>query len=134
MKKVSCFLLILALLICLGSCRSPNTLQLDIYKGASTELKLLHVNASDAARKQQIEGITQAILKAEPTDKPLDLFAFYPDYTISVTDPANPQARLTVVLDLNGEWVEFYYPEENSVIYRSEITAAAFSALVNMNY
>lgn len=135
MKKLCCFLLSLGVLLGMTACQSPDDLQLDIYKGANAELKLLHLNASNSTRKQIISGITQALTQAQPTGKPMEFFGFYPDYTISVTTPGDPNQRVTVVLDINGEWVEFYYPGPNpaqdGIIYRSEMSAVDFLKLIH---
>lgn len=135
MKKFACIFLCFGLLIGMAACQSPDDLQLDIYKGTAAELKLLHLNASNAARKNIIEGITRAITEAEATDKPMELLGFYPDYTISVTAPEDLQKQLTVVLDLNGEWVEFYYPgpypQQDGIVYRSKMPATEFFELLN---
>lgn len=124
------------MLLALVACgEKPSDMYMDIYNGNSRELKLLHVKANDATRIGQIEGILSAIEDAEEIDKPMDLFGYYPDYLIDIC-PRGTEEILTVVVDLNGDYVEFYYPgpnpEPSEVVYRSSITAEEFSNFINV--
>lgn len=134
MKKMLCALLLCLMLLPLAGCgEKPNSMQLDVYRGADAQLKLLHLNISSTDKKERIEAFAKAIRNAEPIEKPMSLFAYYPDYTIEITPWEG--GKLTVVVDVNGDWVDFYYPgpnpESSDTIYRSKMSAKEFNLLIN---
>lgn len=137
MKKVLCIISMLIFSLICGACTVPDDMQMDVYLGAAKDLKLLHVNASSSNKEKQIQKIYEALTDAEPTDKPIELFAFYPDYTIEVDDleAANDQ-RISVVLDINHDRLEFYYigddAENPVVIYRSNMSVEEFKSYMHM--
>ncbi len=133
MKKIC--LLIIALLLTLAGCGTkPSDMQMDVYNGNSKDLKLLHVKANDEAKVNQMSGILSAIENAEASDKPMELFAFYPDYTIEIS-PMGSDEVITVVLDVTSEYVQFYYPgpnpEASDVVYISELSSQEFMDYIN---
>lgn len=118
------------------ACDIPDDFQMDIYKGVQAELKILHLNASNSQKKWQIEGIAGALRDAEAIEKNISLFAYYPDFTVEVTSPENPAKTIRAVVDINGEWVEFYYLENSAItdegLYRSNVSAEDFLAFIHV--
>ena len=143
MKKSWLVLFSAVFLLLFGACsdmRTPDDMQMDIYLGAHKELKLLHINASNSEKENQIRKIYEAVADAYPTDKPMEFFAFYPDYTIEVDDLDAPDAdqRIKVVFDVNGDRLEFYHtdeaseePDEAPVIYRSNMSVDEFKTYLH---
>lgn len=156
MKKVFSLLLICVLLCMLSGCENPNSLRLDLSQGFGQEIKLLHLNASTNEKRERMEALAQALADCRPLDKDLSMFAYYPDYRLelsgkalvsegtdaegdapgfTVTDAPGEDVSLTAVVDINGEFVDFYFPgpapEASGVIYRSSMTAKEFKRLVN---
>lgn len=134
MKKLLCVLLFCILALQFSGCSStPNSLQMDLSRGYGEHLKLLHLNASTSGKRERIQAFSHVILEAEPLDKPLSMFAYYPDYLLEITPWEGGQ--LTVVVDINGDYVDFYYPgpnpERSSTIYRSHTSAADFKKLIH---
>ena len=130
-KRILSAMLLSSLLVVSTACSAvPDEMQADIYLGASKELKLLHINASSDEKEERIRKIYEAVTDAVPTDKPMELFAFYPDYTIEVDDlGADSDDRIEVVLDVNRDRLEFYYAQDGSeekVIYRSNMGVPEF--------
>lgn len=130
MKKVI-LSLFLAILLSLSSaaCSSPDNWQLDLSQGCGTCMKLLHLNASTEARRKRLRDFETVLENAQPLEKDISLFAYYPDYLLEITHDGK---KTTVVLDVNGEFLDFYYPEEsNPTIYRSQFTASDLRKLVH---
>lgn len=126
MKKI---LVLLVLLLTLAGCSTPNSLQLDIYQGYGNEMKLLHLNASDSGKRERIQAFSGIFDRAEPLDKDPSLFAYYPDYRIDIRSGG---AAISAVVDINGKYVDFYYPDEESGrLYRSEMSSKEFRDLLN---
>lgn len=126
MKKGRIGLLAGLLLFLLCSCSRPDSMQMEVYMASGAQLKLLQINASSQDRITQMEGVEAAILDAEPTDKTLSQFAFYPEYRIVITRAE--EAPITVILDVNENFVEFYDPaDDEGVIYRSNMSAVDFN-------
>jgi Type III secretory pathway, lipoprotein EscJ len=123
MKKTTFYLFFILLLCFFAGCTSPDSMQLSVYNDAEKELKLLHLNASSSEKKQKIEAVYRIISDAEPIEKDLSLFAFYPDFAIDILMPENKGETVSVVLDLNDEYIDFYYPgpypAADANIYRS---------------
>ncbi len=135
MKKLFCSLLLAgALLFLFSGCDNPNSLQLDLYQGYGSHLKLLHLNASTAEKRERMEALGDALRGAEPLEKDFSLFAYYPDFQLEIT-PWDNGEMLTAVVDINGEYVDFYYPgpnpQESQTIYRSRMSAKDFKKLVH---
>lgn len=130
MKKKIFFLPLAALLIfTFTACSSPDSWQLDLSQGCGTRMKLLHLNASTEARRKRLRDFEALLENAQPLEKDSSLFAYYPDYLLEITHDGK---KTTVVLDVNGEYLDFYYPEENeSTIYRSAYTAADLRKLIH---
>lgn len=136
MKKF--FPLLLALALCLlAGCQNPNALQMDLSRGYGDQLKLIHLNANTGENRQLMEDFGDAIRGAQALDKDFRLFAYYPDYLLELSQWEEGQG-LTVLVDINGDHVDFIYPgpypEADQVIYRSQVTAQEFQALVNHVY
>ena len=143
MKKPWLVLFFAVFLLLFGACSGmsiPDDMQMDIYLGDHKELKLLHINASNSEKETQIRKIYEAVTDAYPTDKPMELFAFYPDYTIEVDDleSSEPDQRIKVVFDVNGDRLEFYHIDEESedsgetpVIYRSNMSVDEFKTYLH---
>lgn len=129
MKKTLLSLLLAALLILpLSSCSSPDHWQLDLSQGCGTGMKLLHLNASTQARRQRLRNFEALLENARPLDKDPSLFAFYPDYLLEITHDGK---KTSVVLDVNMEYLDFYYPEDEGTLYRSSYTAADLRGLIH---
>ena len=134
MKKSRCVLLFCIMVLQLSGCSStPNSLQMDLSRGYGEHLKLLHLNASTSEKRERIQAFSRVILEAEPLDKSLSMFAYYPDYLLEITPWEG--GKLTVIVDINGEYVDFYYPgpnpEGSGTIYRSNTSAAEFKRLIH---
>ena len=80
---------------------------MDLSRGYGEHLKLLHLNASTSEKRERIQAFSRVILEAEPLDKSLSMFAYYPDYLLEITPWEG--GKLTVIVDINGEYVDFYY-------------------------
>ena len=136
MKKITALLLALALCL-LAGCQNPNAIQMDLSRGYGEQLKLLHLNASTGENLQLMEAFGSAIQDAEPLDRDISLFAYYPDYLLELTGQEEGQT-VTALIDLNGDYVDFIYPgpypEADQVIYRSSLSAEEFLNLVNHVY
>lgn len=130
MKKVILPLLLAALLLLTSTgCSSPDSWQLDLSQGCGAGMKLLHLNASTDARRQRLRDFEALLENAQPLDKDPSLFAYYPDYLLEITHDGQ---KTTVILDVNGEYLDFYYPEEGEgTIYRSLFTATDLRKLVH---
>ena len=136
MKKLLTLITAVIMAISLSACGTPDEFQLDIYKGVQAELKLMHLNASTSQKKWQIDGIAEALRNAEAIEKDVSLFGYYPDFTVEVTLPDSPDQILRAVVDLNGDWVEFYYLEDSAItgdgLYRSKVSAEDFLAYIHV--
>lgn len=129
MKKCIALLLLACLSGLLAGCSRPNSLELDLSYGYGVQLKLLHLNASNADREAWIRSFQEALEDAEPLEKDVSLFAYYPDYRLEITEDGKTTAA---VVDVNGDFIEFYYEgEEDQTVYRSRCSALEFNALIN---
>lgn len=135
MKKFITLIAAAVLAISFTACGTPDDFQLDIYKGVQAELKLLHLNASNSQKKWQMEGIAGALRDADSIEKDISLMGYYPDFTVEVTSPENPDQTIRAVVDINGDWVEFYYLENSAItgggLYRSKVSAEDFLAFIH---
>jgi len=152
MKKLLCAVLAACMIICLFSgCDTPNSLQMDLFQGYGRELKLIHLNASSGEKRERMEAFAQALADSQPVDKDISMFAYYPDYRLvisgkalaseeggagfTVADAEGRDSSITAVIDLNGDFVDFYFPgpdpEQSDTVYRSKMTAKEFRILVH---
>ncbi len=131
MKKLFS-LLALCLCLCLSGCSNPDSLRLDLFEGYGNHLRLLHLNASSQERRERIEAFSRVFEDPQPLSKSIDLFAYYPDYQLTITS-SEKDGSLDAVVDINGDFVDFYYADsgEEPVIYRSQMSAQEFLILVN---
>lgn len=127
-KKTVYALCTLAVLLMLGGCSVPDSLQLDLTQGYGRQTKLLHLNASTAKSRQRIEDFAALMEDAQPLDKDISLFAYYPDFTLTIT--RDGQAGKTAVVDINGDYVDFYYDGETQ-LYRSGMSAGDLKKLLH---
>lgn len=130
MKRLTCAVLALLLLLTLCGCSPPDSLQLDLTQGFGLQTKLLHLNASTEKNRQRIEGFAALTQDAQPLDKDISLFAYYPDLTLTIT--RDGQAGPTAVVDINGDHVDFYYSGETQ-LYRSKMSAADLKMLLHQS-
>lgn len=128
MKKIFCALCVSALLLMLSGCSAPDSLQMDLYQGYGWQTKLLHLNASTEKNRQRIEDFASITEEAQPLDKDISLFAYYPDYIMTI-DRAG-QSGMMVIVDINGDFVDFFYPGETQ-LYRSKMSALEFKRLLH---
>lgn len=128
MKKALFALCTAALLLLISGCSSPDSLQLDLFEGYGRQTKLLHLNASNAKDRQRIEAFAAVFEDPQPLAKDISLFAYYPDFSITITREG--EASLNAVVDINGDHVDFYYSGETQ-LYRSGTTAADLKKLIH---
>lgn len=158
MKKLLSFLLACALLCMLPGCgASPDSLQMNLFQGYGTHKKLIHLNASNEKNRERIEAFAQALADAKPLEKDFSMFAYYPDFRVEISGkalvpeggdaegdapgftlsdvPVGDGPAITAIVDINGDFVEFYFPDSDAAqggaIYRSGMTAAEFKKLVH---
>ncbi len=153
MKKGIVLAFAVCLLCFLSGCGNPDSLQLDLSRGYGEHTKLIHLNASTAKKRDRITAVADIFADAQPLEKDFSMFAYYPDYSISVRGKAlgytvdesgvlrgisvedGAGASFSAVVDINGEYVDFYLPEldgeASRVIYRSAISSADFARLIN---
>lgn len=128
MKKTLFALYTAALLLLLSGCSAPDSLQLDLSQGYGRETKLLHLNASNERNRRRIEDFAAVTEGAQPLQKDISLFAYYPDMTLTIT--RDGQAGPTAVLDINGDYVDFHYLGETQ-LYRSAMSSEELKKLVH---
>lgn len=128
MKRILFALCAFMLLLLLSGCSVPDSLQLDLAQGYGRQTKLLHLNASNEKNRQRIEDFAAITEDAQPLDKDISLFAYYPDMTLTIT--RDGQAGLTAIVDINGDYVDFYYSGETQ-LYRSKLSALDLKKLLH---
>ena len=64
---------------------------------------------------------------AQPLDKDITLFAYYPDYRLEIRREGQSTQAL---VDLNGAFLDFHYVGQDQV-YRSAMTAEEFKAMLH---
>lgn len=121
---------------------NPDSIQLDLFQGFAENLKLLHFNNSSEAKLRQMQDISTVVQGAEALDRDFSFFAYYPDYKLEIT-PWQAQGEeeagtLTVIIDINGDYVDFYYPgpypAASETIYRSPLSAEEFKSYIHKVY
>lgn len=127
MKRLFCALFALCLTLQLAACAAPNSLQMTLSQGCGVELTLLHLNASSRERRERIEEFAAALEGAQPLEKDIALFAYYPDYRLEITRDGQSK---TALVDLNGTFLDFHY-EDDTTIYRSTMTVDEFKAILH---
>ncbi len=132
MKRLLCILCLALLAFTCSGCSTPDSLQLDLYQGYGRQLKLIHLNASSGKNRERIEDFGAVFTDADPLDKDISLFAYYPDYKLEIT-PWQEGGTLSVVVDINGDYVDFHY-DGSEELYRSKTSAADFRKLVHQPY
>ncbi len=150
MKKLFSLLFACLFLCLMAGCDSPDALKMDLYQGYGDQIKLIHLNASSEENRERMDAFAQALVNAEPLEKDLSMFAYYPDYklelsgkrlTVNGNDFAledvsgRDGVSLTAIVDLNGDFVDFCFPgpapEQSGTIYRSAMPAEEFKKLVH---
>jgi len=129
MKRTLCLIsAFILLLLALSGCTVPDSRQLDLSQGYGRQTKLLHLNASTEKSRQRIEAFTALTEGAQPLEKDISLFAYYPDLTLTIT--RDGVEELSVVVDINGEWVDFHYTDDTQ-LYRSQMSSGDLKKLVH---
>lgn len=128
MKRMLCLLCVFLLLVTLSGCSVPDSLQLDLSQGYGRHTKLLHLNASNERNRQRIEDFASIVEGAQPLDKDISLFAYYPDLTLDILRDWSDS--LSIIVDINGDYVDFYYTGDTQ-LYRSQMSAADLKRLVH---
>lgn len=147
MKKLLCAVSAILLSISLAACTTPDSVQMDLYQGYGRQLKLIHLNASTGDKQERMLAFAEALTGAQQLEKSFDTFAYYPDYILEIkglsltkngdsyTVDEAADGTITAVIDINGDYVDFYFPgpepEEANVIYRAAISARDFKKLVH---
>lgn len=153
MKKLIAMLLAGCMLCFLSGCKNPDSLQMDLSRGYGENLKLIHLNASTEEKRERMDTFADVLTDAQPLTKEFSMFAYYPDYYLQIIGKAldytldesgiikemslksGEGLSLTAVIDVNGDYVDFYLPEidggDTPVIYRSAMPAEDFVKLVN---
>ena len=85
-------------------------------------------SALERKHRQRIEDFAAVTEDAQPLDKDFSLFAYYPDMTLTIT--RDGQAGPTAVVDINGEYVDFYYSGETQ-LYRSKMSSVDLKKLIH---
>lgn len=135
MKKAFSLLLAAVLCVLCAGCTQPDSQTLDLYQGYGNNLKLIHLNASSAEKQERMDAFAQVLEDSQPLDKDFSLFAYYPDYCLELKKTG--QASCVAVVDVNGEYIDFYYVGEDVAaephLYRSNVTADQFRKLVHQS-
>lgn len=135
MKKAFSLLLAAALCVLCAGCTQPDSQTLDLYQSYGNNLKLIHLNASSAEKQERMDAFAQVLEDSQPLDKDFSLFAYYPDYCLELKKTG--QASCVAVVDVNGEYIDFYYVGEDVAaepqLYRSNVTADQFRKLVHQS-
>ena len=110
MKRICSLLLACVLCAFCAGCSQPDALTLDLSQGYGRHTKLIHLNASSAEKEARLQAFYQVLEEAAPLEKDPSLFAYYPDYLLELTDHGT---TTTAVVDINGDFIDFYYPSED---------------------
>lgn len=163
MKKLVSLLLALICLLLLAACAMrPDDEQLDVSQPYGDQVKLLHLNGSSQEKRERIRQVYQALYDCYPIDKDPALFAYYPDYQVTVkgvdqevihadyqlpvpvADIFRDGQEVRAVVDINGDWVDILFTrppgdgyrfDDDAVeghIFRSRVSAKDFKALLNV--
>lgn len=126
MKKILWGVCLFFLLMTLYGCETAS--QLDIAQGYGAGLKLVHLSAGSGDGLERIGEFREVLREAEPLDKDPALFAYYPDFLVEIR---TPEEEVCAVVDINGEFVDFYYTGQEDRLYRAGISAEDFLTLVH---
>lgn len=119
----------LILLACLlNGCETAS--RLDLSQGYGDELKLVHLSAGSGEELERIREFQAALQDAEPLEKDASLFAYYPDFILDISTPES-SGNFRAVVDINGDFVDFYYVGQEDALYRAGISAEDFLTLVH---
>ncbi len=129
MKKIFGLLCVLCAAALLSGCSTPDSLQLDLSQGCGAQVKLLHLNARTEAKRQRIEEFASILENAQPLEKDLSLFAYCPDYLMEITRDGQ---KTSAIVDLNGDFVDFRYPDDDTV-YRSSMSVQELKKLLHQH-
>ena len=129
MKRMICLLLGIGMAVLTAGCSTPDSLQLDLSQGCGNQVKLLHLNARTEAKRQRIEEFASILEDAQPLEKELSLFAYYPDYLLVITRDGQ---KTSAIVDINGDFVDFLYPGGDT-IYRSAMSAQDLKKLLHQH-
>lgn len=128
MKKILCGICLFFILSLLAGCETAS--QLDLTQGYGEELKLLHLSAGSGEDLERIHEFQDVLADSEPLDKDLSLFAYYPDYLLTIREPGG-QGNVDAVIDINDKFVDFYYVGQEDALYRANMCAEDFLELVH---
>lgn len=128
MKKLFFGLCLFSLTLLLSGCDTASSLNLS--QGYGNGLKLVHLSAGSGESYQRIEGFQAALENPAPLEKDASLFAYYPDFLLEIQTPG-AQEPLQAVVDINGDFVDFYYVGQEDTLYRAQASAEEFLALVH---
>lgn len=126
MRKFFCGVCLWLLACMLTGCETAS--QLDITQGYGVGLKLIHLSAGSGEGLERIGEFREVLREAEPLDKDPALFAYYPDFLVEIR---TPDEEVCAVVDINGEFVDFYYAGQEDRLYRAGISAEDFLTLVH---
>jgi len=127
MKRIFFSLCLVAVVCMLSGCGDAS--RLDLSRGYGDGLKLLHLSASSGASFQRIQAFARVLEEAEPLDKDASLFGYYPDYVLEID--MQGAGKQSAVVDVNGEYVDFYFSQDSTALYRSQVGAEEFLELVH---
>lgn len=128
MKKLLFTLCLFLLASLLSGCE--NASRLDLSRGYGEHLRLVHLSRGAGEDYQRIVDFHNALQDPQTLEKDISLFSYYPDYLLEI-DAADPSLSLSVVIDINGNHVDFYYTGQEETIYRAKVSAEEFLALVH---
>ena len=128
MKKLLFSLCLFSLLLLLSGCESAS--RLNLSQGYGNGLKLVHLSAGSGENYQRIADFQAALENSTPLEKDPALFAYYPDFLLEIQTPG-VQEPLQAVVDINGDFVDFYYVGQEDTLYRAQASAEEFLALVH---
>lgn len=128
MKKLLCGVCLFLLAALLSGCETASLL--DLSQGYGEGLKLVHLSAGAGDDLQRILDFQSALADPEPLDRDPSLFAYYPDYTLEIVTP-DSQGNIDVVVDINGDFVDFYYVGQEDTLYRAKVSSEEFLTLVH---
>lgn len=128
MRKAFCGLCLFILISLLSGCTTAS--HLNLSQGYGEGLKLVHLSAGSGDSYQRIMDFYTALQDPTPLEKDPSLFGYYPDYLLEIDIPGESET-LRVVVDINGDFVDFHYAEQEDTLYRAHTSADEFLSLVH---